>query len=137
MNVYIVDTSVTVAWYLEESFSKSARIWQERLLAGKIRLIVPSLHYWEFANVLRTLVARHEINRSLAEEIYELHLDAPLETFEPDKDTILNTAFDYNATVYDAVYISLCLMRQASLVTAEKTTRSWVTKLKNRIELVR
>lgn len=137
MSVYILDTSVAVAWYIEEAFSNSARVWQERLLSGKVILVVPSLHYWEFANVLRTLVYRREIMKSLAQEIYQLHLDAPLERSEPDERTILDVALDYGATAYDAVYISLCISRAVSLITAEKTTTAWVAKLKDRIEFVR
>lgn len=52
MNTYILDTSVAVGRYLDEAFSPSARTWQEKMMRGKIVLLVPSLHYWEFANVL-------------------------------------------------------------------------------------
>ena len=137
MNSYVLDTSVAVAWYLEEGFSASARSWQERLLAGKVVLVVPLLHYWEFANVLRTLVHRRELSEDLARETYELHLDAPLERAEPEEKSVLDTALQYGATAYDAVYISLCLSRDIPLITAEKTTTTWVTKLKSRIESVR
>ena len=137
MNAYVLDTSVAVAWYLEEVISTSARAWQERLLAGKVVLVVPLLHYWEFANVLRTLVQRRELPEDLAREIYELHMDAPLERGEPDEKVVLDTALQYGATAYDAVYISLCLSRDIPLITAEKTTTAWVTKLRDRIESVR
>ena len=137
MNAYVLDTSVAVAWYLDEVFSASARTWQERLLSGKVVLFVPSLHYWEFANVLRTLVHRRELSEDLAREIYELHMDAPLEKAEPEEKSILDVALEYKATAYDAVYISLCLSRDIPLITAEKTTTAWVTKLRSRIESVR
>ncbi len=137
MNTYVLDTSVAVAWYLEEVFSESARVWQERLLSGKVVLLVPSLHYWEFANVLRTLVHRRELPETLAREIYELHMDAPLERMEPKEKDVLDIALQYGATAYDAVYISLCLSKDIPLITAEKTTTTWVTKLRDRIESVR
>jgi len=137
MNVYVLDTSVAIAWYLEESFSTPARVWQESVLGGKIVLLTPLLHYWEFANVLRTLVYRHELTQRLAHEIYELHLEAPLERAEPDERKVLDVAFEYGATAYDAVYISLSISRSIPLITAEKTTTPWVVKLKDRIELVR
>ena len=107
------------------------------MLAGKAILLVPSLHYWEFANVLRTLVWRRELAETLAREIYELHLEAPLEPSEPDRGAVLDAAFEYGATAYDAVFISLCLSRGAHLITAEKTTTAWVAKLGDRIEAVR
>jgi predicted nucleic acid-binding protein len=137
VNTYVLDTSVAVAWYLEEVFSASARVWQERLLSGKVVLLVPSLHYWEFANVLRTLVHRRELPETLAREIYELHMDAPLERVEPEEKGVLDIALQYGATAYDAVYISLCLSKDIPLITAEKTTTTWVTKLRDRIESVR
>ena len=137
MNTYVLDASVALAWYLNEVFSPAARIWQERLLAGKVTLTVPGLHYWEVANALRTLVIRREIAAELAREIYELHLEAPLERAEPDERVVLETALKYDATAYDAVYISLCLARDSRLITAEKTTTGWVAKLGNRIEAIR
>jgi len=137
MNTYVIDTSVTVAWYLAESFSAAAQSWQERLLAGKIRMLVPSLHYWEFANVLRTLVVRGAIATRLATEILDLHLDAPLEVAEPDRRMVLQTALDYGTTAYDAAFIALTLAHDARLITAERTTRGWVTKLGRLIEAVR
>ena len=137
MNIYVLDTSVAVGWYLEEAFSPSARTWQEKMMKGKIVLLVPSLHYWEFANVLRTLVQRREISEALAREIYELHLEAPLERAEPDEEQVLDVAFEYGATAYDAVYISLSLSRGVPLITAERTTTPWVVKLGDQIEAVR
>jgi predicted nucleic acid-binding protein len=137
VNAYVLDTSVAVAWYVDEVFSASARAWQERLLTGKVILVVPSLHYWEFANVLRTLIHRRELPEDLAREIYELHMDAPLERDEPEERGVLDIALQYGATAYDAVFIGLCLSRNIPLITAEKTTTGWVTKLRDRIEWVR
>jgi len=90
---------------------------------------VPSLHFWEVGNVLRTYARRREIDRATAEEIYALHLEAPLESAEPDRNSVLATALDYEATVYDAVYIALSLSLNAPLVTAKRTTTPWVVKL--------
>jgi len=137
MNTYVIDTSVTVAWYMDERFSPAARAWQDRMLNGKARLLVPALHYWEFANVMRTLVARGEISQDLAADIYDLHLDAPLEVLEPERGVVLSTALEYNATAYDAVFIALAVANQAPLITAERTTTGWVTKLAALIESVR
>lgn len=137
MNAYVLDTSVTLAWYVHEAFSPAARAWQERLLRGSVSFIVPSLHYWEFANALRTLVARREMDAGLARDIYALHLDAPLQREDPDAALVLGTALDYGSTAYDAVYIALSLARDVPLVTAEKTTTPWVVKLGARVEAVR
>lgn len=137
MTTFVIDTSVAVAWYLPEGFTPAAREWQRRALEGSITLLVPSLHYWEFANVLRTFVRRDELDAALAAEIWDLHLDAPLVTMEPDRGQMLGLAFEYQATAYDAVYLALSLKQDAPLVTAERTTTPWVVKLGDRVRSVR
>lgn len=136
MTAHVLDTSVALAWYLEESFSPAARAWQTRLLRGQITLCVPDLHYWEFGNVLRTYVRRGELDGALALDIYDLHLDAPLTSTEPDRRQALRRAVEFDASVYDAVYIELCLSLDAPLVTAEKTTTPWVRRLGRRAIVV-
>ena len=69
MRSLVLDTSVAIAWYLPETFRAAARVWQSRLLDGRVRLGVPGLHYWEFGNVLRTYVMRSELEVDLAEQL--------------------------------------------------------------------
>jgi predicted nucleic acid-binding protein len=133
----VLDTSVAVAWYLPEVFSGRAKAWQRDMLDGKVRFTVPSLHYWEVANVLRTYVRRDEIEAGLAKEIYDLHLDAPLAVSEPDRSQVLEEALRFGATAYDAVFICLSLLLDVPLLTAEKTTTPWVVKLGDRVVPVR
>jgi predicted nucleic acid-binding protein len=132
----VLDTSVAIAWYLPESFASKARNWQRRALDGEVELLVPSLHYWEFGNVLRTYVRRGELEVALASEIYHLHLQAPLQLAEPNREDVLERALEYQASVYDAVYIELALSRNVPLVTAEKSTTPWVVKLGRRVKSV-
>jgi predicted nucleic acid-binding protein len=129
VSLHILDASTALAWYLPEDFQLAARRWQQDVLAQRVRFAVPSLHYWEVGNVLRTYVRRREIDADVAHEIYDLHLQAPLEVAEPDRTAVLQTALDYEATVYDAVYIALSVALDAPLVTAERTTTPWVVKL--------
>ena len=125
----VVDTSVAIAWYLPESFSSAARRWQRLMLDGTAELLVPSLHYWEFANVLRTRTRRGELDAATAAEIYALHLDAPLALLEPDRASVLETALKYEATAYDAVYLSLCIANGVPFLTGERPTRPWIRRL--------
>ena len=78
MSCYILDTSVAIAWYIDEVFSDTARHYQSQLIKNQDRFYVPNLHYWEFANVLRTLVLKKILSPETAENIYALHLQAPL-----------------------------------------------------------
>lgn len=103
MRRQVLDASVALAWYLPEDFASAARALQSDLLEGSLGFIVPSFHYWEVGNVLRRYVRRGELASDLAEELYALHLDAPLEVADPDRGEVLKIALDYEATVYDAV----------------------------------
>jgi predicted nucleic acid-binding protein len=136
VTAFVLDTSVAAAWYFPEVFADEARRYRDRLLAGTIRLLVPSLHYWELANVARTYVQRRQMNPELAREIYDVHLDAPLEVIEPDRRAVLSTALEYGSTAYDAVYIALALEQDVPLLTAERTTTPWVVRLGNRVRTV-
>lgn len=129
MSAYVLDTSVAMAWYLSESFESAAREWQRRALAGKLRLLVSGLHFWEVANVLRTYVRRGDLSPEVASEIYSLHLDAPLEVIDPERAGVLATALELGATAYDAVFIALAREQQAPLLTAERATTPWVAAL--------
>lgn len=137
MKTLVLDTSVAMAWYLPESFSTEARRWQRLLLEGEIAFMVPGLHYWQVANVLRTYVVRGEIDASLATEIHALHLEAPLMMKEPDRAEVLATALRFSSTAYDAVFIALALGSDLSLFTAERTTTPWVVRLGRRVQSVR
>jgi predicted nucleic acid-binding protein len=130
---YVLDTSVAGAWYLPEAFAPEARTFRDRLVRGEIRLLVPSLHYWELGNVLRTYARRGVFDTETAREIFAVHLDAPLEVQEPDRDHVLAVALEYESTVYDAVFIALALENEISLLTAERTTTPWVVRLGDRI----
>lgn len=50
---------------------------------------------------------------------------------------MLATAFEYDATAYDAVYIALALEHEIQLLTAERTTQPWVARLGDRVRKVR
>jgi predicted nucleic acid-binding protein len=136
VTTHVLDTSVAIAWYLPEAFSEAARRWQVKVLRDEVTLCVPGLHYWEFGNVLRTYVRRGELEQELAEEIFGLHLEAPLITMEPERAQTLKCSFEFTATMYDAVYIALCLSLDVPLVTAERTTTPWVVKLGDRVRSV-
>jgi predicted nucleic acid-binding protein len=107
------------------------------MLDGMVAFTVPSLHYWEMANVLRTYVRRGELEQPLAREIFDLHLDAPIAISEPNGSGVLETALRMEATAYDAVFIRVSLDLDIPFLTAEKTTTPWVVKLGDRVVTVR
>jgi predicted nucleic acid-binding protein len=136
MMTRVLDASVAVAWYLPESFSAKARYWQAMLVEGQAQFLVPMLHFWEVANVLRTYVRRKELAPALAQDIYEAHVQSDLDVVEPDPQQVLRVALDYEATAYDSVYVALSLEHDVVLLTAERRTTPWVTKLAELAECI-
>jgi len=136
MSRYVLDTSVAIAWYLPEAFADAARAWQNGMIEKRVQFVVPTLHYWEFANVLRTHVRGKALDGDLAREIWALHLDAPLETAEPAVDNVLNVALETGTTAYDAVYIALAVQLDVPFLTAERPTTPWVRHLGKRVQSI-
>jgi predicted nucleic acid-binding protein len=136
MSSFVLDTSVTVAWYLPEAFADPARGWQARMLEERVHFIVPTLHYWEFANVLRTHLRSRTLDAKLADDIWALHLDAPLQVVEPPSESVLALALEYETTAYDAVYIALAIHLDVPVLTAERSSTPWVRKMGKRAHTI-
>ena len=136
MSRYVLDTSVAIAWYLPEAFAEPARTWQTRMLEGRAQLVVPGLHYWEFANVLRTHVRARTLDVRLAHDIWSLHLDAALEVAEPPAELVLGVAIEFGTTAYDAVYITLATHLDVPLLTAERPSTPWVRQMGKRVQSI-
>jgi predicted nucleic acid-binding protein len=133
MKQYVLDTSVTIAWYMNEAFSDQARRWQRDFHERYVEFLVPKLHLLEFGNVFRGLVTRKLIAVHTAQHIYETHCRSPLRVMEPNTGNLLMTALQYNATIYDASFIQLALEENVPLITAERGTREWVKKLGDQV----
>lgn len=136
MSRFVLDTSVAIAWYLPEAFAEAARSWQTRMLDERVDFVVPTLHYWEFANVLRTHVRAGTLDPKLAGDIWALHLDAPFQTIEPPIEAVLGLALNHGATAYDAVYIALAIHLDVPILTAERSSTPWVNRLGKRVQSI-
>ena len=106
------------------------------MLDERVDFVVPTLHYWEFANVLRTHVRARTLDPKLAADIWALHLDAPLLTIEPPMETVLGLALEHGATAYDAVFIALASHLDVPLLTAERATTPWVSRMGKRVQTI-
>jgi predicted nucleic acid-binding protein len=129
MITHVLDASVAIAWYIDEAHSHRARRWQAQCLDSSVTFLVPSLHYWEVANALRTYVRRGVLDDALACDIYQTHVEAPLVVMEPARDAVLDVTLHHQMTAYDAVYASLALEQGVAWLTAEKTARPWFGQL--------
>jgi len=135
----VIDTSVVVKWYSEETYSEKANILRDCHITGTTLLIAPDLILYEIANALRYTgeLEENEITESVI-DLFKLKI----ELITPDSDIIQKTvyhALKWNITIYDASYIALAELLRIKLITADdklfkKTKKSgYVLALSNHI----
>ena len=116
----ILDASVILRWFIEEEQSDKARKIQDDYLVDKLDIAVPDLLLYEVANALR-------FNKSF--EVDEI--DQVLTSLSDLGIKVLpinyalvgeaaRLAYNYELTVYDAIYVELSLKLGAEFVTAKK-----------------
>lgn len=125
MSNYILDASVAAKWFLPsagETYVEQAVRILEEYASGRTQLIVPDLFWSEIGNIfwkaarlgrMSTKSAKEAIASLSAQEI-------PTAPSFP----LLKAAFDiaaaFDRTVYDAVYVSLAVIRDRTLLTADE-----------------
>jgi len=120
MNRLVVDASVVVKWYTREDQRDQALDLRRAHMNGELFLLAPTLLIYEVANALR-------YNQSLTPEDQE-HAAAALfligiEYVSPTQEQMMKAsqlAYRYDTTIYDAVYLSLAIQQDISLVTADR-----------------
>jgi predicted nucleic acid-binding protein len=113
----VVDASVAIKWVVDETGSDQAA----RLLDGR-PLHAPPLIFVEMANALWVMARRGRIDRAGAADALDQLRRAPF-LLPPTVDLIpqallLAQALDH--PVYDCVYLSLALVREVPVVTADR-----------------
>jgi len=85
---------------------------------------------------LRTHLRSRTLDARLADDIWALHLDAPLQVVEPPTESVLALALEYETTAYDAVYIGLAIHLDVPILTAERSSTPWVRKMGKRVHII-
>lgn len=117
MSRYVVDASVAIKWYLPEPNSADA----DRLLSGGFQLLAPDLLFSEVENILWKRVMRSEITAQKARVILRALESLPM-TLRPASilaETAMTVACGLKRSFYDSLYLSLALMTDCRLVTAD------------------
>ncbi len=118
--VFVVDASVAIKWYVNEELRDRALKLRDEFISDIVDLAAPSLILYEVGNALRHHpgatedecasavkqlrnlgIAIHELDNSMVEASAKL-------------------AFDEKLTFYDAAYLSLAKTINAKLVTADE-----------------
>jgi len=118
--VLILDASVAVKWFTMEPLRDKALIIRDRYVSGELDLEAPSLLYYEVANALRynprfgieEVRSAVKALEDLAITVYDFRGELASRAIE--------LAYRFGITVYDAAYVALAAIKNATLYTADK-----------------
>jgi predicted nucleic acid-binding protein len=118
--VFVVDASVAVKWYVKESLRDKALEMRRDFASGLIELEAPSLLLYEVGNALR-----HHPASNLAQCVDAVKEIGNLGVVIHELDdqlaaTAATLGFEDKLTFYDAVYIALAKHLEATFVTADE-----------------
>ena len=120
MSTVVVDASVIVKWFVEEENSDKAIKIRDKYIEGEIKLIAPEIITFEVLNALyyKKLFSESEMKEiSEALNSYSFGLYS-LEGKYAEK--TVEVAFKNSVTIYDASYISLAVMKNTYMYTADE-----------------
>ena len=131
MAAFVLDSSVTLAWYLpDESGSASAALLERAAAEG---VAVPGLWPLEIANALLMAERRGRIAaaarvRALG-ALRRLPISVDSETAERAWADALTLATAHRLSVYDAAYLELAVRRRLPLATFDRDLRAAASAL--------
>jgi predicted nucleic acid-binding protein len=124
----VIDASVVTRWYIKEEWTDYALQLRTDYQNGKIRLIAPSLIFYEVGNVLRYCkdLTQNDIIDSLKTL---LKLQISLVQFNEDLiGRITSIAFLNNITIYDSCYCAIAEEYGYKFVTADERLKNKMDK---------
>jgi len=115
----VLDTSAIVKWFVSEKESREMERLREMHLSGQIELCTCNFALIELANALRyaTGIQMQDVLKAVeAVKALGLILVDELEILGK----AIKLAFEYEITIYDALYVSLAYEMDSKIVTYDK-----------------
>jgi len=119
-SVYVVDASVVVKWFVEEEYSREARLLRNAYVDGLLDISVPSLLYYEVLNALKYSGGFGEDE---LKEVAKTLVDFQFTEYSLTGQYALRTieyAMRKGITIYDAAYVALAETLNTTLYTADE-----------------
>jgi len=115
----VLDASVIMKWYCDEPHSDIALELRDDFFNDKYGIIVPDLLFYEVINTVKfSNVFSNKEKIGVVHDLYLIGID-----FEyPDKEIMesaLNIAMNYDATIYDSVYLAIARKYRCNYITAD------------------
>lgn len=120
MGLAVIDASIAVKWFLEESDTEDALRLQSDFFEGLLSVRVPSVFPYEIMNALHS--SRRFSRRELLESARDLDRcgfqTVPL--FGEFLERTVSMALGSGTTIYDASYLALAAVAECPLYTADE-----------------
>ncbi len=118
----VIDASVLVKFYIPEILSEEAEKLNSRVAKGDLSLTAPDLIFPEVGNILWKKHRLKELIRSEVKIIIDAMSSMPIEieSSKPLLPIAVDVGLACGITVYDAIYVSLAMIREMVLVTADR-----------------
>ena len=116
----VADASIICKWFVEEDYSREARLLRDAYASGLIDIVVPSLMYYEVLNALKY---SGEFGEDELKEVAEVLEDCQLTEFSLKGEVALRAveiAMRKGLTMYDASYVALAYKLNTVLYTADE-----------------
>ncbi len=127
--IAVIDASVVLKWFLQESDTDRALLLRERHLAGEILFVAPDLLLYEVGNTLRF---KRDFDPSDIQQALSYLLHIQLELIGPTE-RLLHHAVQFahrsKLTFYDSVYLAIANDLKTELVTADRRLEEAAGKL--------
>lgn len=124
---FVLDCSVTAAWFFEDEFNPYVRAVRNLMLSGDTVAMVPTIWSAEVANVLFQAERRKRIPPEKVNEGLQILSQLPIETDHlpmSHMGHVLRLCRKYALTSYDALYLELASRRNIELATQDRKLRA-------------
>src|SRR3989344_4175378 len=126
----VIDNSVVFKWFAEETDSDRAKKYLEDFVAGKDKILIPTLLFYEFGQACRNGALPSQAISRIMDLMQKLPFQIEDVRFTSFR-KIYQIASEYDLSFYDASYVTLMQKHDCELVTADKKLYNKLkTKLK-------
>jgi len=122
MKNVVVDSGVTVKWFIEEDDSETAQLIYNEYESGALSLLAPSLIHAEYGNIIW--------KKLIFQGVSEEDSDFAIQNFQNISfiltpitllfDDAYRIAVKYKRTFYDSLYLALSVKENCEFVTADE-----------------
>ena len=135
MKQIVIDANVVVKCFIEEKDSTKARILRDKFIGKEIKLITPSLLYFEVLNALKYSKLFNQAELNDAGESLENYGFNVITIKKKIREQMVKIAVEHDLSIYDASYFGLSIAIETILCTAdEKIIKKLPQRLKKYVK---